>query len=91
MQTPPPPPNVFFYKIDKVRNEESGRTVGILPEHSHIERHRVKWFGHLTRMPIYQPAQSTYNSKMPRSKAEADPENPGLKVSKNHGLNTAFH
>ena len=44
---------------DKIRNEVMA---GAKPVLQHIKQQQVKWFGHITRMPINQPALRAYNT-----------------------------
>ena len=41
---------------DKFRNEVIRDIVGAKPVLQHIRQQQIKWFGHITRMPINQPA-----------------------------------
>jgi hypothetical protein len=36
---------------DRIRNEEIRKRVGTTPILTYIKRQRVKWFGHVSRMP----------------------------------------
>ena len=48
---------------DKIRNEVIREMAGAKPVLQHIKQQQVKWFGHITRMPINQPALRAYNTK----------------------------
>ena len=48
---------------DKIRNEVIRDMTGAKPVLQHIKQQQVKWFGHITRMPINQPALRAYNTK----------------------------
>ena len=48
---------------DKIRNEVIRDMVGAKPLLQHIKQQQIKWFGHITRMPINQPALRAYNTK----------------------------
>ena len=50
-------------KRDKIRNEVIRDMAGAKPVLQHIKQQQVKWFGHITRMPINQPALRAYNTK----------------------------
>ena len=39
----------------------------------HIQQQRIKWFGHLTRLPIQHPAQRAYNTRFSGHKARGRP------------------
>ena len=45
---------------DRIRNEDVRKSVGLKPVIDFIDRQRVKWFGHLVRMPPNQPALRAY-------------------------------
>ena len=47
---------------DKIRNEVIRDMAGAKPVLQHIRQQQVKWFGHITRMPINQPALRAYNT-----------------------------
>ena len=48
---------------DRQRNEKVRATVGTESCLHFIEKQRLKWFGHLSRMPPSQPASRAYNIK----------------------------
>ena len=48
---------------DKIRNEVIRDTEGAKPVLQHIKQQQIKWFGHITRMPINQPALRALNTK----------------------------
>ena len=41
--------------------------------HHHIQQQRIKWFGHLRRLPIQHPAQRAYNTRFSGRKARGRP------------------
>ena len=41
--------------------------------HHHIQQQRIKWFGHLRRLPIQHPAQSVYSTTFSGRKARGRP------------------
>src|SRR6202042_269573 len=46
---------------DRVRNDTIRQIVGTTPCATYIERQKIKWFGHVTRMQHHQlPAQALY-------------------------------
>ena len=47
---------------DKIRNEVIRDMAGAKPVLQHIRQQQVKWFGHITRMPLNQPALRAYNN-----------------------------
>ncbi|KAL8561121.1 hypothetical protein ACOMHN_033704 [Nucella lapillus] len=58
---------------DKIRNEVIRDMVGTTPILQHIEQQRIKWFGHLTRMPPNQPALRAYNTRYSGWRARGRP------------------
>ena len=60
-------------KRDKIRNEEIRSMLGVKPVTHHIDQQRVKWFGHLTRMPTDQPALRAYTQRYSGRKARGRP------------------
>ena len=48
---------------DKIRNEVIQYMAGAKPVLQHIKQQQIKWFGHITCMPINQPALWAYNTK----------------------------
>ena len=58
---------------DKIRNEEIRSMVGVKPVTQHIDQQRVKWFGHLTRMPSDQPALRAHTQRYSGRKARGRP------------------
>ena len=50
-------------RLDKIRNEVIRAEVGATPVLQHIESQQIKWFGHVIRMPINQPALRAYNTR----------------------------
>jgi len=67
------PKPALFSDTKLVRNATIREMVGTTPILHHIEQQRVKWFGHLTRMPISHPAHRAYNMKMTGYKARGRP------------------
>ena len=60
-------------RLDRVRNEDIRKTVGVPPITHHIERQCIKWFGHLTRMPVSQPALRAYTMRFSGFRARGRP------------------
>ena len=58
---------------DKIRNEVIRDMVGTKPVLQHIKQQQIKWFGHITRMPINQPALRAYNTKYSGWRARGRP------------------
>ena len=58
---------------DMIRNEVIRDTVGTTLVLRFIEQQRIKWFGHLTRMPTNQPALRAYMTKYSGWKARGRP------------------
>ena len=59
---------------DKIRNEVIRDMAGAKPVLQHIkQQQQVKWFGHITRMPINQPALRAYNTKYSGWRARGRP------------------
>ena len=58
---------------DKIRNEVIRDMAGAKPVLQHIKQQQVKWFGHITRMPINQPALRAYNTKYSGWRARGRP------------------
>ena len=77
---------------DKIRNEVIRDMVGTKPILHQIEKQRLKWFGHLMRMPPAQPALRAYNSQLSGTKPVGRPRRrwiEGVKnVLSNHKTNT---
>ena len=48
--------------------------VGTKSIHHHIQQQRIKWFRHLTRLPIHHPAQRAYNTRFSGCKARGCPQ-----------------
>ena len=46
---------------------------GAKPAVQHIKQQQIKWFGHITRMPINQPAFRAYNTKYSGWRARGRP------------------
>ena len=49
---------------DKNRNEKIREMAGTTPIQHHIDRQRIKWFGHLTRIDTNQLAHEAYNTRV---------------------------
>ena len=64
-----------YYKTkrDKIRNEVIRDMAGAKPVLQHIKQQQVKWFGHITRMSINQPALRAYNTKYSGWRARGRP------------------
>ena len=60
-------------KRDKIRNEVIRDMAGAKPVLQHIKQQQVKWFGHITRMSINQPALRAYNTKYSGWRARGRP------------------
>ena len=58
---------------DKIRNKVIRDMVGAKPVLQHIKQQQIKWFGHITRMPINQPALWAYNTKYSDWRARGRP------------------
>ena len=58
---------------DMIRNEVIRSTVGTTPVLQHVEQQRIKWFGHLVRMPPSQPALRAYTSRYSGTRARGRP------------------
>ena len=58
---------------DKIRNEVIRDMVGATPVLQHMEHQKIKWFGHLTRMPPNQPALRAYNTRYSGWRARGRP------------------
>jgi len=58
---------------DKIRNVEVRKMVGIQPTMNFIQEQRLRWFGHLMRMPPNQPALKCYNSQLSGTRARGRP------------------
>ena len=58
---------------DKVRNEIVRQQVGTTPCLKHIEKQRIKWFGHLTRLPADSMPARAYNQRMDGHKGRGRP------------------
>ena len=58
---------------DRIRNEVIRNTVQTTPVLDHIEQQRIKWFGHLIRMPPSQPALRAYTSRYSGTRARGRP------------------
>ena len=56
-----------------IPNTKIREMVGTKSIHHHIQQQRIKWFGHLTRLPIQQPAQRAYNTRFSGRKARGRP------------------
>ena len=54
-------------------NQGKQRMVETNSIHHHIQEQRIKWFGHLTRLPIHHLAQHAYNMRFSGRKARWRP------------------
>ena len=54
---------------DMIPNTKIREMVGTKSIRHHIQQQRIKWFGHLTRLPIHHPAQHAYNTRFSGGKA----------------------
>ena len=61
---------------DKIKNEVIRDMAGAKPVLQHIKQQQVKWFGHITHMPINQPALRAYNTKYSGWQAAVPPPPP---------------
>ena len=54
-----------FHKArrDMILNTKIREMVGTKSIHHHIQQQRIKWFGHLTRLPVQHPAHHAYNTR----------------------------
>ena len=60
-------------KRDMIPNTENREMVGTKSIHHHIQQERIKWFGHLTRLPKHHPAQPAYTTRFSGRKARGRP------------------
>ena len=58
---------------DMIPNIKIREMVGTKSIHRHIQQQKIKWFGHLTRLPIQHPAQRAYNTRVSGRKARGRP------------------
>ena len=58
---------------DRWRNEDVRTNVGIEPCLQYIDKQRIKWFGHLSRMTPNQPASRAYNTRYSGYKRKGRP------------------
>ncbi|KAI8489230.1 hypothetical protein Bbelb_329690 [Branchiostoma belcheri] len=58
---------------DKIRNEVIREMVGSTNVLRYIEHQRIKWFGHLVRLPPSQPAHTAYNIRGSGRRARGRP------------------
>ena len=58
---------------NKIKNTKIREMVGTPAILHHIQQHRIRWFGHLTRMAPHQLASEAYNTKMSGYKARGRP------------------
>ena len=56
-------------KRDMIPNTKIREMVGTKSIRHHIQQQRIKWFGHLIRLPIHHPAQRAYNTRFSGRKA----------------------
>ena len=75
---------------DKIRNDKIRSMLGVKPVTYHIDQQRVKWFGHLIRMPNDQPALRAYTQRFSGRKARGRPRTRWVDNVKNtlksHGI-----
>ena len=69
---------------DIIPNTKISEMVGTKSIHHHIQRQRIKWFGHPIRLPIQLNVHITQDSVA--AKQEDVPGRPGLTESKRHYL-----
>ena len=62
---------------DKIRNEVIRDMAGAKQVLQHIKQQQIKWFGHITCMPINQPDLWAYNTSTLAGEPEEDQENDG--------------
>jgi len=78
---------------DKMRNEDIRKIVGTTPCIQHIERQKMKWFGHLMRMEPNQLPLRTYNSRRSGFRARGRPRVQWIdnvtEILRRHRLTTA--
>ena len=60
-------------RSDMIPDTKIREMVGTKSIHHHIQQQRIKWFGHLTRLPIQHPAQRAYNTRCSGRKARGRP------------------
>ena len=60
-------------RLDKIRNEVIREQVGATSVLQHVENQQIKWFGHVMRMPIDQPAYRAYNTRCPGKRPRGRP------------------
>ena len=63
---------------DMIHNTKIKEMVGTKSIHHHIQHQRIKWFGHLTRLPIHHPAQRAYNTRCSGCPARGRPLKTGI-------------
>ena len=60
--------------VNKTRRDMiPSEMVGTKSIHHHIKQQRIKWFGHLTRLPIQHPAQRAYYTRFSGRKVRGRP------------------
>ena len=63
----------LFTRRDKIRNENIRKTVGVNPIMDYVDKQRVKWFGHLMRLPTEQPDLRAYRAGSSGTRAKGRP------------------
>ena len=58
---------------DMIPNTKIREMVETKSIYHHIQQQRIKWFGHLTRLPIQHPAQRAYNTRFSGRRARGRP------------------
>ena len=64
---------------DMIPSTKIREMVGTKRTHHHIQQQGIKWFGHLTRLPIQHPAQRAYNIRFSGRKAIGRPRKTWIK------------
>ena len=72
---------VYKTRRDMIHNTKIREMVGTKSIHHYSQQQRMKWFGHLTRLPIHHPAQRAYNTRFSCRKARGLPERPGAGIT----------
>ena len=64
---------------DMIHNTKIREMVGTKSIHHHIQHQRIKWFGHLTRLPILRRAQRALKTRFSGRKARGRPRKTWIK------------